>query len=205
MWPVTRGWIRFTTLVGPRVDDRRPHLGLIASAAVGEGGVRVGELDRGHHRGPLPEGHLDVVAGVPGGVGERGRGLLVQELALGLAVDPARGLVRQVDAGHLVEPVAVRHVLDGGRSEPRRVVVEVVAEAVEVEVVRDRERVDEVDLAGALGLVVLERTAGAGAARVLHPFAVEGPGVVDVAAGRLISPSFSAAVAVTSLKVDPGV
>ena len=97
-----------------RGDDGRGHLGGVPGAAVGEGGVGHRLFDGGDHRRPLAEGHLHVVAGVPGGVGEPGRALGVQLEPLGLAVHPALGLAGQVDAGQLAQPVLGGLVLDGG-------------------------------------------------------------------------------------------
>ncbi len=96
-----------------RPQDGRDHLGHVARAAVGEGGVGVGHLQRRHRRGALAEGHLDVVARVPGGVGEVLRALAVQRLTHRRAVDVAGGLVREVDAGGAGEAELGPHVLDG--------------------------------------------------------------------------------------------
>ncbi len=72
------------------VDDLGRHLGRIAGATVGEGGIGHRLLNGRERRGTLPEGHLDVVTRVPRGVRESAVGfLVVQLLALGLAVDAA--------------------------------------------------------------------------------------------------------------------
>ena len=53
-----------------RGHDARRDGGRVAGAAVEERRVGRGQADRRDGRGTLPEGHLDVVADVPGGVRE---------------------------------------------------------------------------------------------------------------------------------------
>ena len=155
----------FHHLAGDRIDDGRRHLGLVAGAPVGEGGVGHRLLDGGDDGPTLAEGHLDVVAGVPvRGVGEA-RGVLgVQLLFHREAVDAALHLVGQIDPGDVPLAVLVPDVLDGIGAVFGPALPEEVAQLVEVGVARDRQGLGEVDAAGAAVLVVVEDAAGAGAA-----------------------------------------
>src|SRR6478735_10698659 len=157
---------------------------LVERAAVGQGGVRAGELERRHDRVALAD---RVVHGVTGAVLTALEAELVgedvQEVALAGAVlvdlavvgphrlpvgelplpvgDPAAGLTRQVDTGLLAEPEVLglgdQRVL---RLHVRRVravlLPELEPDPVEERVAGQLERPVEADRAVRLGLVVLE-------------------------------------------------
>ncbi len=147
-WPATWGVNRLTTLPDG-ADHGRGHLGGVPGAPVGEGGVGHGLLDRGDVGAALAEGHLDVVAGVPGRVGE-GLGVLGVELEpFGLAVHPALDLSRQVDTGQLAQAVLGGLVLDRGLPVLGGLGVEHVAQVVEEVVAGHGEGGGDVDVAEA--------------------------------------------------------
>ena len=139
-----------------RTHDGRRHLGRVPGATVGERAVGHGLLDGGDVGPALAEGHLDVVALGPGGVGEGGRVLGVELDPLGLAVDPSLGLARKVDPGQLAEAVLGRLVLDGHGPVLGSLLVEQGAQVVEEVVARHGQGRRDVVVAGRVAGAVVE-------------------------------------------------
>ena len=188
------------------IDDRGGDLGGVARSAVGEGRIGHRLLDGRQDGLALPEGHLDVVAGEPRrGIGERLGRLGVQLGPEQVAVDTALRLPREVDAGDGPLPVGGRLVLDRRVPERAALLPELVAQVVEERVTRYGQRAADVVGAGAVARVVAQRAPGVVVdARCRAPRDLVVARVV-VRRARLNETTWSAAVAVTSLKVDPGV
>ena len=125
--------------IGP--EDPPGHVRLIHRATVGEGGVGTGELERGHGEHMLTDGELHGLAGEPVAVGIRRRVLLMECLLDGRGPHVRRRLVREVDAGSLIETELGRGVLDVGRA------VHPIAEPVEVHIGRHRDGLRQGDAA----------------------------------------------------------
>ena len=158
----------------------RRHLRGVPRAAVGEGAVGHGLLNRGDVRTSLAEGHQDVLARVPGGIRERLRVGRVQPHPDGLTVNPPLDLGRQVDPGQLAQAVRGRRVLNRGDPILGRIGVEQVAQVVEEVVARHGECPGNVVGARGVAHAVVEDT---GCALVLAARRFVGP-VVDVRGRR---------------------
>ena len=78
--------------------DPGDELRAVQRPAVGEGGVAVGELERGDEHVALPDREVRTVAASPGAIGGIG-GVLVEVLAEREIGDPARLITAQADAG----------------------------------------------------------------------------------------------------------
>ena len=122
-------------------------------AAVGEGGVGVGQLQRGHQHFVLADGDLVAVAGIPLGLGEdAGLGLVVLDVGLRRGDLPG-GLVGQADPGRRAQAVLLGHVLQGVVAVVGAAVPQVEADGVEEVVARHRDGGGQGD--GAVGGAVV--------------------------------------------------
>ena len=151
------------------------HPGLEHGAAVGEGGIGVGQLQGRDRDLALTDGHVDVVAREPVPVGEGlGVGVMAPPAGLGIRDHPL-GLGRQGHPRALAQRKGAGHVLDGAVTDGSPGPPEGRTQRVEVEVARHGDGSRQRDAAVRLTLGVAERAL---------PHAVGQPEDAGVVVGR---------------------